>query len=791
VTIGFRARVSVRDLVAFAWRRGDLGSDAGPVLPASDGVIAHRRLQRGRGPGFRAEAPMSLTVRRRGVELQISGRADGLLQDADPPAIEEIKTVASPLMLLPSDGLAIHWAQADMYAAMYARDLDLAAVEARLAYVHFGTGQVRTLRRVRSRAWLEAFLEETVEAYLLWLSIVAAHRSSRGASLRDLRFPYPAFRPGQRILADSVRRSAARGERLFVQAPTGCGKTMGVLFGALEALAADPSLQIFFLTSRDTGKRAALAAFDDIAAAGVSVKVLALTSRERVCPHPDAGCSASECPLARGHFDRVRAAAARLFEERVATREVVTAIASEHGVCPYELACELLPWTDAVVCDLSYVFDPRVGQRVARSLTTQRRVYLVDEAHNLVDRSREMFSAGVSLSAVRAARAEASGEAAPLAGPADAISAGIRAASAVALEDGARNGVLREPPEALLDAIDGYCDAAGTLMSERPAVRHLRGTRSLFFEAFAFARFARGDREGHAVLVSSGGADRRVEMFCVDPSHELARATGPDAAAIFFSATLSPMGYFTRLLARGGAPTTLVQPSSFPAENLCVAVADRVPATYRDRGASLSRVAELAAEVVRARAGNYMIYLPSYDYLAAVREAFEAIVAGVRVLAQSPGMTDAERERFLRAFAPAPTSTTVGLAVLGGIFAEGIDLAGDRLTGAVVVTVGLPGVDPRRELVRGHFDEQGAEGFRFAYAYPGMSRVLQAAGRVIRSAEDRGVVLLIDRRFGAPPYRDLLSGWPRRSSVRSAADLRALLSAFWAEKKVEADAARS
>lgn len=752
----YRVDISVRELVALACRTGDIRRGGGPRASALEGMLAHRAIQGSRGAGYLPEHRLEEVIERRRIALAVSGRADGVEIGAGPPLVEEIKSIATPLVLLHEGARPLDFAQADVYAAMLAARTGAASIRVRVTYVHRESGDVRAFEREKAAAELRALFESAADRLAARIAAVLARRAARDASIAALPFPYARPRPGQPELADAVAASIAKGERLLAHVPTGAGKTMAVLLGALRAVGRGDADQLLFLTSRGTGRNAVRKALDDLRRAGLSCTSLELTARERICPHPEAECDAESCPVARGHYHRLDAAAAALHAVDDADRAAVEAVAAAHRVCPFALALDLVPFPDLVVGDLNYALDPHVSPKIMQGFALGTRVALVDEAHNVPDRAREMFSARLSAQEARAAAAAARGLDPAAAKAASSLARAIGAVADRALGEGARAAALDGAPARVVRAAERFSAAAEVGLASRPALRAAGAFTSLHFRALGFVSRAGRLDDGFAPFAAREAGGAAVELYCVDPRSQIDEAWRGLAASVLFSGTLRPPGYFARLL---GGTASFTGRSPFPPENLRALVADGVDTRLPARGATLGAVVELIARAVRAAPGGHLVFFPSYEYLDAAADRFASIAPGVALLRQAPGMDDAARGAFLAALSGAGEGTRVGFAVLGGIFGESVELTGASLAGAVIVTVGLPPPDPRREAVRARFDAEGeGSGFDFAYAFPGANRVLQAAGRVIRSETDRGYVLLIDSRLRKEPYRSLLLG---------------------------------
>jgi DNA excision repair protein ERCC-2 len=644
-------------------------------------------------------------------------------------------------------------------------------------------------------------------------------RKARNTTIGALPFPFARYRPGQREIAIAAYRALTRGGRLFLEAPTGIGKTSSVLFPALKALGEGQLEQVFYLTARTVGRLTAARALEEFRTAGLRLRSLTLTAKEKVCVQGGIPCDPATCPLALGYYDRRHAAMRDALGRENLTREVLDAVGSAHQVCPHELALDLSTWVDVIVCDYNYVFDPKAYLRRHFQDGSGEYAFLVDEAHNLVDRARDMFSAALVGDEVRDVRHRI---VRALPRCARALSrletslrklAGSPPPSPIMVDPGERNGELdlfpgastalqvkplpgrercrsgrndqqgtvlirRELPVDLIAPLEAAMEAMELELARNRPAEYRDRLLDLYFHLHAFHRTAEVYDERYATLIEPG-AVAQVRLLCLDPSFLLRQALDRGKSAVFFSATLAPTDYYGSLL--GGCPTDpqLRLPSPYAPEHLAVLVHDRVRTEFRARAESLDEVVGAIGALIEGRRGNYLVYFPSYQYLAVARDRFQELHPHLVTLSQRPGMTEAERESFLTDFATEPETTRVGFAVMGGIFGEGIDLVGDRLIGAAIVGVGLPQLCPERDLIRDHFATRPGNGFDYAYTFPGMNRVLQAIGRVIRSETDRGIVLLLDSRFGQSRYRRLFPTWWRPVRVGSARDIRSAVQMFW------------
>jgi DNA excision repair protein ERCC-2 len=799
--------VQVRELVEFALRQGDLGGARDFVgrNRALAGTRGHQRLQRSRPAGYQKEVRLCHEIDAGEFVFRIQGRIDGLLVSAEEVLLEEIKTVqggwdraADPL----------HWAQAKIYGFIYGQANSLERVNIQLSYLDLDTGEVTEFRNEFSLPELSAFFQEATGIYLEWVRAQHNWCRQRDESIGRLKFPFQRYRPGQRPLAVAAYRALASGGRLFLEAPTGIGKTISVLFPAIKALGEGKLERIFYLTARTVGRTVAQKALADLRQAGLRLRSLTLTAKEKICVQEGQPCDAANCPFARGYYDRCKTAMRDALAREEITRPVLEAVAREHQVCPFELSLDLSSWVDVVVCDYNYAFDPKVYLRRHFTEEPGDYAFLVDEAHNLVDRAREMFSADLdtreiqdvrralkqaaprcakALSKLSVAIRKLCGNAAEPAEPSDPSGSAPElnlfralpgASVPPALSAASAPLATRAFPTTLTEPLENALKEAETWLARNEPADFRESLLELFFRLHSFQRTAELYDERFVTIVEPGRSVC-VRLFCLDPSFLLRQALARGKVAVFFSATLTPIDYYRALLGGSEEDQMLQLPSPFPPQHLAVLVQDRIRTHFKARAESLADVVQAIAALVEGRGGNYIAYFPSYQYLTAVQEQFHALHPAVPILVQRPGMSEPERDAFLAAFAAEHGETLVGFAVMGGVFGEGIDLVGDRLIGAIIVGVGLPQLCIERDLIRDYFEERTGAGFDYAYTFPGMNRVLQAIGRVIRSETDRGAVLLIDARFAEHRYRRLFPPWWRPVRARSLSDIHEILRGFW------------
>ncbi len=764
-----KRRVAVRTLVETVMLSGSL-SPAASSARLLDGIRGHQALQSIAAYGARNEVSVSGTVSSENIDLTVYGRIDRLYGDE---RVEEIKTTYLGGEQL-RGGDPQHWAQAKCYAFLYCELANLTKIDVSLTYFHLDTGEITTFTEPYTIDALGEFYRLITGRYLGLLETEYAHERALRGDIGKMAFPYPSFREGQHELAAQVYYAIREKSALLAQAPTGTGKTMAVLFPALKALADKHANKIFYLTARTTQQEAAINAARLIRAP--HLRTVVITAKEKMCVYDKPICREEDCPRASGYYDRLGEALAGMSQtDGLFTPDVIRAHAARHFLCPFELSLDVSTTCDLIVCDYNYAFDPRV--RLQRFFVTGRGgfVLLVDEAHNLPDRARSMYSASLSLASVVETRRSVPKpqRKGPLYHALKRLEQEISALFAALSPPLA----LDEPPESLAKAVEGALDqlSAETIPADRALARQLT------FDLSAFRFILELYDARYRTLYEGGKTTRTITLFCTDASGKLGEVYKKCRSEILFSATLSPAGFYRDLSGVGEQSPFFALPSPFPPEHLAVFHLP-VDLRYRAREATLGLVAEAVAAFVTARTrGNYLVFVPSHAYLQKLSALLCAALPDVELFEQSPKMDDEARAAFLARFLPDGETISVGLAVMGGVFAEGIDLPAERLCGAVVVGVGLPQVCLERDVLREAYEDAYQIGFRYAYQYPGVSKVLQAAGRIIRTETDRGALLLLDTRYSLSDYRALLPAHWAVQRVGSAAELTSGLRRFWAE----------
>ena len=744
-------RISVRNLVEFILREGDIDNRTGGGQDPENmqmGSRIHRKIQRQMGSDYQAEVPLKTEIACDGFILKIEGRADGLIHAKEQVMVDEIKGVLRELDRV-QEPAGIHLAQAKCYASMVVEQEGLDEIGVQMTYCQMETEEVKRFQYSYQSNELKTWFDEIIRQYEKWAKFQIEWRKARNTSIKGIEFPFP-YRKGQRNLAVSVYRTILRKKKLFIQAPTGVGKTISTVFPAVKAVGEELGEKIFYLTAKTITRTVAEQAFETLREQNLKFKVITLTAKEKICFCEETSCNPDDCPYAKGHFDRVNDAVYELLmQEDVMSREVLEAQARKHKVCPFEMALDVSTWVDGVICDYNYVFDPDARlKRFFAEGGAGGYLFLIDEAHNLVERGRQMYSAELCKEDFLAVKKLVKGEAPRFAKRLEACNKIL-----LAMKKECENYKV-------LDNISHFGIQLMNVLSETDRYleecvdKEVRETvLDFYFQVRSFLNIYDGLDENYVVYTEYQENGRFVlKLFCVNPAANLQKCLDNGNSAVLFSATLLPIQYYKRLLSTEKDNYAVYIDSSFDTKKRLLMNGVDVSTRYAMRSREMyQRYATYIFRVVKAKIGNYLIFFPSYRFMEDVYQEFTQLLASdeeeMELVIQQKHMDEEERENFLRAFEMGREKSLIGFGVLGGIFSEGIDLTNEKLIGTLIIGTGLPQVCNEREILKSYFDQKGLYGFDYAYRYPGMNKVLQAAGRVIRTEDDRGVILLLDERF--------------------------------------------
>lgn len=773
-------RISVRNLVEFILRNGDLVSGSGTSDKEAmlKGSRLHRKIQKQMGSHYQPEVSLKKDTEYDDLILRVEGRADGIFLQDEQFCIDEIKGVYKKLELM-EEPVLVHRAQALCYAWIYLDAHDLEKIDIQMTYAHLDTEVIKRFRETLTRAELKQWYEELTDSYHKWLAYQIEWREKRNESMKKLEFPFE-YRKGQRKMVSGIYHAISKKEQIFIQAPTGVGKTMSAVFPAVRAIGQGMAETVFYLTARTITRTVAQDAFEILRDRGLLFKVVTITAKEKLCFCDKPECDPEKCLYAKGHYDRINDAVYELWTtEQSFDRETLLRHAQKWQVCPFELSLDLAVWMDGVICDYNYVFDPNVYlKRFFGENVSGNYLFLIDEAHNLVDRGREMYSASISLDDVIETRKFVKPYSQKLWKKLGKVKKQLEElrenCGEWKVEENA--GVL---PISLL-SVQGELDQ---LLEEPPAQEVVDGILDFYFVVRNFLNISELVDDNYVVYTAFDENGRfYMKLFCVNPAENLQKYLDKGNSTVFFSATLLPLQYYRKMLSTRSENFGMYVESPFEQKKRCLMICRDVSSKYTRRGyEEYRKIAEYIARMSWQKKGNYMVFFPSYRLMEDVYQVYqdEFSVSWVRCISQHASMTELEREEFLEEFTEETEETLVGFCVMGGIFSEGIDLIGDRLIGAAVVGTGLPQVNCEREILKGYYDEKGEQGFDYAYRYPGMNKVLQAAGRVIRTKEDTGAILLMDERFLNRDYRNLFPREWNDACTCTLGNVEKHLQAFW------------
>ena len=749
-------KISVRNLVEFVMRGGDLDNrrTSGAEKDAMQaGSRIHRKIQRRMGADYRAEVSMKHSVEEERYRIVIEGRADGVIENNAGVTIDEIKGVYLDLIKMEAP-MEVHLAQALCYGYIYCHDHNLNQIGIQITYCNIETEEIRRFREERSWEELQTWFQGLIHEYVKWAEYLYRHELRRDESLKELEFPYE-YREGQKDLAVAVYRALSRGKNLFIQAPTGIGKTLSTVFPALKAIGEGHGDKLFYLTAKTITRSVAEECFALLREHNLYFSTVTITAKEKLCPLEKTECNPDACPYAKGHYDRVNDAVFEIIHEETGiTRDKVLQYAEAHQVCPFEFCLDISNWMDGIICDYNYVFDPNVRlKRYFSEGVSGEYLFLADEAHNLVGRAREMYSAEIIKEELLTVKRIIKDRSPKLARALERCNKNL-----LELKRECENFRILEEVNLFAANLMTMYGEFETFMEEEKEFPDRDLVLDFYFEVRHFLNMFEG-LDDHYQIYTELARDGQfhLRLFCIDPSKCLADSLEKGKGCVFFSATLLPIRYYKKLLSGNEEDYAVYAHSPFEKENRMILIASDVSSRYTRRNqGEYRKIVDYIIAVAESHKGNYMVFFPSYQYMEAVERILdESFHGGFTWEMQESHMDEEARERFLGLFEEERDCSFVGLCVLGGIFSEGIDLKAERLEGAVIVGTGLPMVCTEQEILKGYFDRQGLGGFDYAYQYPGMNKVMQAAGRVIRTASDRGIILLLDDRFLKPDYQEL------------------------------------
>jgi len=783
-------KISVKDLIEFVLKKGSINSKDGSssLHTALEGSRIHRQLQKELKDKYKDDYQSEVAFKfAQDLEmdiLQIEGRCDGLITADDVPMIDEIKTSETPFEEIDANKLELYWAQAKFYGYIYLEQQDLKEIDLQLTYFQTTNENIIREKKRYTIDELRTFFLEVIEEYKKWLKFQQQWFNTRNQSIKDLQFPFENFRKGQRELSAAVYSSLKEGKKLYVEAPTGTGKTMSTLFPSIKLMAQlsedEAYERLFYLTAKTITRTVAQDSMEVLEEAGLAMKSVTLTAKEKICFMDEVNCTPEHCPFAKGYYERRNPAMLDLLEnENRLSREVIEEYARKHQVCPFEFALDASLWADVIIGDYNYLFDPRVALERFFAADKTKSVFLIDEAHNLIDRARSMYSKEITLSGIKFLQKELKSNK-RISKQLEKIRESLHTFEAYLENMERKFHSQAAQAESILPPTYAFVQLMREWLAEHQDHEKLDEILAVYFEINAYLRISEFYDQHFVTTAQITHNDFILTQKCLDPRDILKSIMDKGMGAVLFSASFTPLGYYREMLGGADSDYQYLIPSPFDKENQKIIIDSSISTVYRNRDKSIPAIAERLQTLIKTKPGNYLFFFPSYKYLDDVFVAFDANNPDVEIIVQENKMDEAARLDFLAHFKEGNEKTTVGFCVLGGIFSEGIDLKGTSLIGAAIVSIGLPQMNDETELLKDYYDQTNGNGFLFAYQIPGINKVIQAAGRVIRTSTDKGVIVLMDERFARKDVQSLLpQHWFPHEVVHTNKQLAQSLHDFW------------
>ena len=774
--------LSVHGLVDFLLRSGNIDNRIFNNSSMAEGSRVHLRYQQIQNNNYLSEEELSCEIVVDDFKFVISGRADGIILGKKTPIIDEIKSTVIELEKFYEENKNWHLGQAKVYAYMYAKENELDTMGVRLTYISQKDDEDKLIMNFSySFDELEEFITNLCVDYLSFYKMIDLHKNQVKISADALDFPYGNYRPGQRDLAKYVYGTILNEDTLFIEAPTGIGKTISTLFPAIKSIPKCGSEKIFYLSAKAMAKEVAFDASKLMLEKGLDAKVIKLNSKEKMCFTGEHRCNPDECPFAIGYYDKLRSILTEIVQnESLINDEVIYKYANRYQVCPFELQLDVSLFCDLVICDYNYLFDPIVYLKRYFELSKTNYVALIDETHNLVDRSREMYSTSLELDEFLKVQKKFKKFKHPK------FKRSLKKIIVYLndINECEDEYMIQEEnfDPYFYELLMNYFKQCQDILKNFPEVNY-----DIFIDNFRnvnrFLKISEFISKGFITYYQKDKDNLFAHIKCVDSSKLVKDTLRKLKSSIFFSATLTPIDYYVKCLGGNDDTPIMKLESPFPSENCLTLVRSDLSTRYKDRINTYKEISKTIDLVIKKKVGNYLVFFSSYQYLEEVYSRME-FDPNIRYIKQTRDMEDKDKNKFLSYFEVDPTKTTVGFAVLGGIFSEGIDFYSDKLIGAIVVGVGLPQISFERDLIKEHFDTEEINGYEYAYVNPGITKIIQAAGRVIRSENDKGIIVFIDDRFKQFKYRNILQKqYKNNQYVTNERQIEFLLEQFWKKHK--------
>ncbi|KHS55955.1 ATP-dependent helicase [Terrisporobacter othiniensis] len=773
-----KIKISVRSLVELIMKKGSIDNRFVGNIKAIEGIRGHQRVQKSYGDEYTSEVSIKHTFSFDEIEIEVEGRMDGLLIENNKTIIDEIKTTTKDLLLIDENTNPLHWAQVKCYGYMYCIHNGLDNIDLQVTYYNIENKSTRILRQKFKICELEEFFFALINEYKSWASMEKKWMEIRNESIKNLKFPFEEYRQGQREFAVRVYKSIVDSKKCFAMAPTGTGKTVSTLFPAIKAMGEEKTSKIFYLTAKTITREVVNDTIRLMKKQKLNLRSITITAKEKICKMSEINCNPDYCLYAEGYFDKINNALKEILNKYDDfSRKNIDEISEVYKLCPFELCLDLTMFSDIVICDYNYIFDPRVYLKRYFDVKKTDFTFLVDEAHNLLDRSRNMYSAEINQDTFIKMK--------KIIGKKDKrILNLIKEIESYFLEKSKVLDVMKEKylvenelPKALLELFNTLMKFMDEYLSR--SNEENSDLLDLYFEVNKFISISNFYDNNYKTIYSDELLGINIKLFCANPSDLIVEKINRSKSATIFSATLTPLNYYKEIYGSEDGDFIINLKSPFDVKNRLLMIGDNISTTYDKRKDTAEDIVEYIKACVECKDGNYMVFFPSYKYMELVYEKIRDKYADLNVIIQENNMSEEEKEEFLALFNNDNKETNVGFCVLGSHFSEGIDLTEDKLIGIIVVGVGMPQINRERDIIKEQLNENN-KGFDYAYVYPGMIKVLQAVGRCIRTSKDRGVILLLDNRYSTYRYKSLFpQEWNPYVRIKKPNDIKHLCENFW------------
>ncbi|NLK64441.1 MAG: ATP-dependent DNA helicase [Tissierellia bacterium] len=761
-----KIKLSVRELVEFVYKSGDISAKNLSVDRAMEGIKAHKILQSQMGDNYQKEFYLKNEFILNDITFFIEGRADGILIEEDEITIDEIKSTYTDLSLIDDEYNTAHTAQAKCYAYMYGLLNNLDKLNVQLRYYNLDTKETKTIKQSFTIKRLETFFYTLLETYIDWAETIISLRKERDRTIEEINFPFENYRKGQRDFSVAVYRTIESGKKLFAQAPTGVGKTVSVLFPAIKSMY-EKNSKIFYLTAKSSTKTIAFNTVKIMYENGLKLRTAIITAKDKICFMEETKCEPEYCPYAKGYYDKLNIPLREAIKnDCLYDRRFIEELGKKYELCPFELSLDLSYMSDIVICDYNYYFDPKVALQREDVFNKDKDILLIDEAHNLEDRARNMYSPEIIkeefYEVYKMMKAEKS------------LSKELYNINKKFIDikkntDKAR--ILHKPPEELINSLRKFTVKAEKYFNDKKGEKVPDELTDIYFKSAFFIKISEIADDNFCYYADLANNKTMVKLFLIDPSNILKEIEKKAWSSIFFSATLTPLKYFRYILGGEEDDYILKISSPFKRENLNLMITSDISMKYTMRDTNIEKACEYINALITERKGNYLIFFPSYHFMNKVYSIYESLYDTSDITVQSQGIKEDEQKQIINRFEN--ERNVVLFTVVGGVFSEGIDLPLEKLIGAVIIGTGIPQISFERNIIKAFFDDKMNSGYDFAYKYPGFNKILQSAGRVIRTEEDKGTVLLIDSRFCQFTYLKLFPDhWKHFKKIKTAEDIK-------------------